>query len=113
MAPVGRISTPCLMRTTLLSPFVLEPSFLNVKTITWACALSNVHNDMFNRPDGKNYPGASCSFIHEFYLNIMAFKLTLNNKMHGSEYNTKILEDSLKADYNFDLPKSARILPPR
>ena len=73
----------------------------------------NVNRDMFNVPNENNYLCASCSFIHEFYLNIMAFKLTLNNKMHGSEYNTKILEDSLKADYNFDLPKSARILPPR
>ena len=33
-----------------------------------------VHNDMFNRPDGKNYPGASCSFIHEFYLHTVRFK---------------------------------------
>ena len=34
--------------------------------------------------------------------------MTLNNKMHGSEYNAKILEDSLKADYHFYFPNNSR-----
>ena len=40
LASPGRLSTPCLMITTLFSPFLLWPIFLNVKTVTWACAFS-------------------------------------------------------------------------
>ena len=69
----------------------------------------DVHHDMFNGPGGKNYPGASCSFIHYFYLHIVALKLTFSNKTHGSEYNAEILEGSLKVDYHFDFPKNARM----
>ena len=36
----GRLSTIGLMRTKPFSPFVAEPSFLNVNTATWAFALS-------------------------------------------------------------------------
>ena len=64
---------------------------------------------MFNRNYGKNYLGVSCSFIHGFYLHIVVLKLTFNNKMHGSEYNAEILEDILKAEYNFYFPKNPRI----
>ena len=76
------------MSTTLISPFVLETSFLNVKTVTWECTFIDIYHGMFNGPDGKNYLGASCSFIHNLYLNIVALNLTLNNKTHGSEYNS-------------------------
>ena len=63
---------------------------------------------MFNWPDINNYLGSSCSFIHDFYLNIVALKLMMNNKAHGSEYNVEILEDSLKEEYHFDFPKNTR-----
>ena len=59
LASAGRHSTPLLMGTMLLSPFVLEPSFFNVNTVTWACVFVDVHHYMFNGPDGKNCPGAS------------------------------------------------------
>ena len=36
--------------------------------------------------------------------------MTLNNRTHGSEYNSEILEDSLKADNHFDFPKNARTI---
>ena len=68
----------------------------------------DVHHDMFNRTDGNNYLGDYFIFIHNFYLYIVALKLTLNNKNHGSEYYTEILEDSLKADYHFDFPNNAK-----
>ena len=38
LASSRRISTLCLMRTTLHSPFVLEPIFFNMKTVTWEYA---------------------------------------------------------------------------
>ena len=66
----------------------------------------DVHHDMFNGPDGNNYLGASCTFIHDFYLHIVALNLTLNSKMHSSEYNSKSLEDSLKAEYYFGFTKN-------
>ena len=47
----------------------------------------NVNHDVFNGTSGNNYLGAFCSFIHDSYLNIVALKLMLNNKTHGSEYN--------------------------
>ena len=65
---------------------------------------------MFNGPDGKNYLGASWSFIHNLYLNIVALKLTFNNKTHGSEYSAKILVDNLKADCHFDFLNNSRTL---
>ena len=68
----------------------------------------DVHHDMFQGPDGNNYLGASCSFIHNFELHIVALKLELNNKTHGSEYNATVLEDSLMKDYGFDFPKYVR-----
>ena len=34
--------------------------------------------------------------------------MTLNNKMYGSEYNSEILEDSIKAYYHFNFPNNAR-----
>jgi hypothetical protein len=68
----------------------------------------DVHHDMFQGPDGNNYLGASCSFIHDFHLHILSLNLTLNNKTHGSEYNAEVLDDNLKADYGFDFSKIAR-----
>ena len=38
----------------------------------------------------------------------MTLNLKLNNRTHGSEYNTEILEDNLKADHHFYFPKNAR-----
>jgi hypothetical protein len=68
----------------------------------------DVHHGIFQGPDGNTYLGASCSFIHDFYLHILSLHRTLNIKTHGSEYNAEILENSLKADYVFDFPKNAR-----
>ena len=68
----------------------------------------DVHHDMFQGPDGNNYLGASCSFIHDFHLHILSLNLTLNNKSHGSEYNAEVLDDNLKGDYGFDFSKYAR-----
>ena len=65
---------------------------------------------MFNGNDSNNYLGTSCSVIHDFYLHIVALNMTLNNRTHGSEYNSEILEDSLKADNHFDFPKNARTI---
>ena len=65
----------------------------------------DVHHDMFNGTDGKNYIDASCSFIHDLYIHIVALKMKLNNKTHGSEYNAEILKDSLKAGSHFDFIK--------
>ena len=70
----------------------------------------NVHHDMFNVPDVNNLLGDSCSFIHDFYLNIVELKLKLNKKTHGSEYNAEILEDSFKAYYHFDFPNNSRTI---
>jgi hypothetical protein len=70
----------------------------------------DVHHHMFKGPDGNTYLGASCSFIRDFYLNIVALKLTLNNKTHFLEYNAEVLEDSIKADYDFDFPKNAQTI---
>ena len=68
----------------------------------------DVHRDIFNRYDGKNYLGAYYGFIHDFYLHIMALNMALKKKTHGSKYNAEILDDSLKADYHFDFPNNAR-----
>jgi hypothetical protein len=68
----------------------------------------DVYHDMFQGSAGNNYLGASCSFIHDFYLHILSLQLTLNNKTHGSEYNAEVLENIPKADYLFDFPKKAR-----
>ena len=68
----------------------------------------NVNHDMLNGPDGNKYLCASCSFIHDFYLNNVALKMKLNNKTHNSEYNAEILENSLKADYNCDYTNNER-----
>ena len=68
----------------------------------------DVHHDTFYGTDGNNYLGASCIFIHDFYLNIVLLKITLNKKTHGSEHNSENLEDRLKADYSFDFLKNAR-----
>ena len=108
LASAGILSTPCLVRTTLLSPFVLEPSFLNMKTVTWACLFFNFHHEMFNGTGGNNYLGASCSFIHDLYLHIVKLKLKFNKKTYGSEYIAEILEDILKTDYNFDFSNNER-----
>ena len=59
----------------------------------------DVHHDMLNEPDGKSYPGVYCSFIHEFYLHILALNITLNK-------NT--LEDGFTSDYPFDSTKDTR-----
>jgi hypothetical protein len=67
-----------------------------------------VYHGMLQGPDGNNYLGASCSSIHDFYLHILSLQLTLNNKTHGSEYNTEVIENILKANYVFDFPKNAR-----
>ena len=68
----------------------------------------DVHHDVFNGPDGNNFLCASCILIHSFYLHIVSLKMTLNNKMYGSEYNAGILKDRIKAYYHFDLPNNAR-----
>ena len=68
----------------------------------------NVHHNMFNGTDGKSYIVDSCSFIHDFYLQIVVLKLTLNSKTHDSEQNAEILENNLKADYHFDFPNNER-----
>jgi hypothetical protein len=68
----------------------------------------DVHYDMFQGPDGKNYLGTSHSFIHDFYLHILSLQLTLNKKTHGSEYNAEVLENSLTAYYLIDFTKNAR-----
>ena len=67
----------------------------------------DVHHDMFNGPGGNNYLGSSCSFIYEFYMHIVALKLTLNNNTRGSHYNAEILEEILKADYHFYFPTNS------
>ena len=67
----------------------------------------NVHYEMFKGTDGENFPGASFSFIHDFYMHIVALKLILNNMTHGSEYNAKSLEDILKANYHLNFPNNA------
>ena len=66
----------------------------------------DVYHDKFNGTDGKNYPDASCSFILDLYLHIVVLKQMLNNNTRGSGYNAVILEDILKADYNFNFPKN-------
>ena len=38
---------------------------------------------------------------------MLALKVTFNKKTYGSEYKAEILEDSLKADYNFDFPNNS------
>ena len=40
LASEGILSTLFLTKTTLLSPSVLEPRFLNVRTVTWECDFS-------------------------------------------------------------------------
>ena len=76
-----------------------------MNTVTWAYNFLNFHHDIFNGPDGNNYIGYSFSFIHDLYLSIVALKMTLNNKMYGSEYNAEILEDIIKADYHLIFPR--------
>ena len=70
----------------------------------------DVHHDMFYGPDGNNYLSASWSFIHEFYLNILAINLKLNNKTYGSEHTSENLEDRFKADYCFDFTNNTRTI---
>jgi hypothetical protein len=42
----------------------------------------NLQYDMFNGPDVKNYLGTSCSFVHNFYLHVVALKLKMDNVTH-------------------------------
>jgi hypothetical protein len=67
----------------------------------------NLQHAMFNVPDGSNYLGASCSFIYNFDLHVVALKLTLNNVTHISEYNANVLDTELKAIYGFDVAASS------
>jgi hypothetical protein len=66
----------------------------------------NLQHDMFNGPYGNNYLVASCSFILNFDLHVMAVKLTLNNVTHNSKYNANVLDTRLKAIYGYDFAAS-------
>jgi hypothetical protein len=50
-----------------------------------------VNHHIFQGPGGNHYLGASCSFIHDFYLHILYLHLAFNNKTHGSEHNAEVL----------------------
>ena len=87
---------------------VMHKTARGTKLIVVAVSVKHV---MMNRNGDNNYLGASCSFMHDFYLNIVALKITWKNKTHGSEYEAEISEDRLKADYHFDLPRMQELPP--
>ena len=60
-------------------------------------------HDMVTLNNGKNYLGASVSFMVDFYLYRLAVTLIFNNVIHSSNYNVDLLQKRLKKTLELDI----------
>ena len=60
-------------------------------------------HDMVTLNDGKNYLGASVSFMVDFYLYRLAVALIPNNVSHSSNYNEDLLQKRLKETFDLGI----------